>query len=284
MSEQNVDDSKAKEQMRVAWDDTAEGWKRWWPTFERAAQVVNDRLVELGGVHTGNRVLDIATGSGEPALTAARAVGPSGKVVAVDMSPGMLAIARERVAAAGLRNVELVESDAESLTLDRNSFDAVLCRWGLMFMPDLDNLMHRLHHALKPDGRLATAVWSFADKVPMLAMARDAIRRITGIVPPPNAPDPMKLADPTILEKALAAAGFREVTIEPLIATFEFPSAEAFADFRSQIGGTRAAISKMPAEVARQVREAVVTAARQYARADGVVRLKNEAICFRAIR
>ena len=115
MSDQNPDDLKIKGQQKAAWDDSAEGWKRWWPTFERAAQMVNDRLVELAGVRAGNRVLDIATGSGEPALTAARAVGQSGRVVAVDMSPGMLAIARERIDAAGLTNVELVESDAESL-------------------------------------------------------------------------------------------------------------------------------------------------------------------------
>lgn len=192
MSDQTPDDLKMKSQQKAAWNDTAEGWKRWWPTFERAAQIVNDRLVELAGVRAGSRVLDIATGSGEPALTAARAVGQSGRVVAVDMSPEMLAIARERIDAAGLRNVELVESDAEALKLDANSFDAALCRWGLMFMPDLDGLVRGLHRALKPDGRFATAVWSVADKVPMCGLARDAIRRITGIVPPPNAPDPTR--------------------------------------------------------------------------------------------
>lgn len=284
MSDQMADNSKMKTQMKAAWDDTAEGWKRWWPTFERASQVVNDRLVELAQVRAGARVLDIATGSGEPALTAARAVGTSGKVVAVDMSPAMLAIARERAAAAALHNVELVESDAESLKLDANSFDAVLCRWGLMFMPDLDGLLRGLYRALKPGGRLATAVWSVADKVPMCGLARDAIRRITGIVPPPNAPDPTKLADTSILERALAGAGFREVKFERLIVTFEFQSADAFADFRGQIGGTRATLSNMPADVARQVREAVVTSARQYAAADGVVRLANETICFSARR
>ncbi|HZC45414.1 MAG TPA: methyltransferase domain-containing protein, partial [Candidatus Acidoferrum sp.] len=124
MSDQNPDDLKMKGQQKAAWDDSADGWKRWWPTFERAAQVVNDRLVELAAVRDGNRVLDIATGSGEPALTAARVVGSSGRVVAVDMSPGMLAIARERIDAAGLNNVELIESDAESLRLDPHSFDA----------------------------------------------------------------------------------------------------------------------------------------------------------------
>ncbi len=282
MSDQNPEALKIKGQQKTAWDDSAEGWKRWWPTFERAAQIVNDRLVELAGVRAGNRVLDIATGSGEPALTCARAVGPSGRVVAVDMSPGMLAIARERIDAAGLTNVDLVESDAESLRLDPHSFDAALCRWGLMFMPDLDGVVRAMHRALKPGGRFATAVWSQADKVPMCALARDAIRRITGIVPPPNALEPMRLADPTILERALAAAGFHDVTIERLIVTFEFPSADAFADFRAQIGGTRATLSKMPPDVARNVREAVVASAREFADDAGSVRLVNETICFGA--
>lgn len=282
MTDQNPEDLKIKGQQKAAWNDSAEGWKRWWPTFERAAQTVNDRLVELANVHPGNRVLDIATGSGEPALTAARAVGQAGRVVAVDMSPGMLAIARERVDAAGLKNVELVESDAEALKLDPHSFDAVLCRWGLMFMPDLDGVVRAMHRALKPGGRIATAVWSVADKVPMCGLARDAIQRITGITPPPGAPNPTKLADTSILERALSAANFRDVTIERLIVTFDFPSPDAFADFRGQIGGTRAMLSKMPADVARQVRDAVVASAREYATAAGVVRLSNETICFSA--
>ena len=282
MSDQSLDDLKIKGQQKAAWDDSAEGWKRWWPTFERAAQVVNDRLVDLAAVRAGNRVLDIATGSGEPALTAARAVGQSGRVLAVDMSPGMLAIARERIDAAGLTNVDLVESDAESMSLDPHSFDAALCRWGLMFMPDLDGVVRAMHRTLKPGGHFATAVWSVADKVPMLGLARDAIQRITGITPPPNAPGPMKLADTSILERALAAAGFRDVTIERLIVTFEFPSPDAFADFRGQIGGTRATLSKMPADVARQVRDAIVTSSREFATDAGVVRLNNETICFSA--
>src|SRR5271154_1687080 len=101
MSDQNPDDLKIKSQQKAAWDDSAEGWKRWWPAFERAARTANDRLGELAFVPAGPRLLDIATGSGEPALTAARAVGQSGRIVAVDMSPGMLAIARDRIDAAG---------------------------------------------------------------------------------------------------------------------------------------------------------------------------------------
>jgi SAM-dependent methyltransferase len=194
----------------------------------------------------------------------------------------MLAIARERVDAAGLRNVELIESDAESLSLEAHSFDAALCRWGLMFMPDVDGAVRAMHRALKPGGRFATAVWATADKAPLCGLARDAIRRITGITPPPNAPDPTNLADTSILEHAMAAARFHDVTIERLTVTFEFPSPEGFADFRSQVGGTRAMLARMPAEVARQVRDAVETSAREYLGAGGVVRLSNETICFSA--
>src|SRR5258708_36943014 len=113
MAAQNPDSAKMKNEQKLAWDDSADGWKQWWPTFERAAQRVNERLVELSGARAGNRVLDIATGSGEPALTAARVVGAAGHVGAVDMSAGMLKKARERIDAAGLRNVELVASDSE---------------------------------------------------------------------------------------------------------------------------------------------------------------------------
>jgi SAM-dependent methyltransferase len=194
----------------------------------------------------------------------------------------MLKIARERVDAAGLGNVELVESDAESLKLDDHSLDAVLCRWGLMFMPDVDGLLNRLHRALKADGRIATAVWSSADKVPICSLARDAIRQITGITPPPNAPDPLKLADPSILERALKGAGFRDVGIERMTVTFEFASADQFADFRSEIGGTRAALAARTPEVRAQLRDAMVSSARAHAGADGVVRLSNETILFAA--
>ena len=282
MADQNPENLKVKQEQKLAWDDSAQGWKRWWPTFERAAQVVNDRLVELAGVRAGQRVLDIATGSGEPALTAARVVGQSGRVIAVDMSAGMLALAHERIDSADLRNVELVESDAEALVLDDHSFDAVLCRWGLMFMPDLDGVLGKLHRALKQEGRIGAAVWSSADKVPMCALARDSIRRITGIIPPPNAPDPLKLADPTILDRALVRAGFRDVSIERLTVTFQFASPEEFADFRSAIGGTRATFVSRTEEIRRQIREAMVASARAHAGADGVVRLDNEAICFAA--
>ena len=96
MSAKDQPVSQLKQQQRVDWDAAAAGWKRWWTTFEHAAQHISDRLVELAAVRPGYRVADLATGIGEPAITAARRAGTAGRVVAIDQSPGMLAVARER--------------------------------------------------------------------------------------------------------------------------------------------------------------------------------------------
>ena len=144
MSTQPFDPAEYKAGQRQEWGAAADGWRRQWETIERFSQPVSDRLVELTRIRPGHRVLDVATGIGEPAVTAARAVGPSGSVVATDQAPEMLAIARERIAALGLRNIEFHEMDAEALDLPEESFNALLCRWGLMFLPNLDSLVKSL--------------------------------------------------------------------------------------------------------------------------------------------
>jgi enediyne biosynthesis protein CalE5 len=283
MSEQPTDSEKLKREQREAWNDAAAGWQKWWPTFERAAQRVSDRIVELAGIKPGDRVLDIATGNGEPAVTAARKVGAPGHVVGVDQSPGMLRIARERAAAIGLTNVEFIESDAEQLALQERTFDAIICRWGLMFMPDLAATIKRLHALTKPTGGFATAVWSTRDKVPLISAGADVIRKIANLPPPPaGALEPCRLADTSILQSALEAAGYRGVHIEPLMVRFEFESVEIAVRFRSEVASARGLLDKLDAATRERARDAMLQTARSFAGADGIVRLDNEAILFGA--
>ncbi len=283
MPESTPDPTSLKRDQRAMWDETAAGWNKWWPVFERAAQTVSDRLVALAGVRPGARVLDIATGNGEPAVTAARAAGASGHVVAVDQSPGMLAIARERAKALGLANLQFLESDAESMNLPAASFDACVCRWGLMFMPDLTGTLRTVHRALKPGAGFATAVWNSGEKVPMISLASDAVREIAGIKPPPpGALEPTRLADTSILKAALEAAGFRSIAIEPRIVTFDFASPEEFIAFRSEVGRAQAMMAKLEPEVRARVRAAIGEASKKFQGADGRVRLPSETICFSA--
>src|ERR671918_2822412 len=123
-----------KAQQRQMWDNAAAGWQNWWKTIERGAQKVSDKIVELAEIKSGEKVLDIATGIGEPAITAARKVMPNGKVIAIDISPQMLEIAKTRAASLGLDGImEFRESDGEKIDLPNQTarFDAVLSRFGL---------------------------------------------------------------------------------------------------------------------------------------------------------
>src|ERR1019366_579702 len=138
MSEQTPDAGRVRREQREFWNHAAPGWKQMWTELDRAAHHVSDRLLELARSKVGDRVLDIATGSGEPGIIAARKVGERGLVIATDQSPAMLDLTRERAASLGLSNLKFVEADAKSLTLDERDFDAALCRWGLMFVPDLE--------------------------------------------------------------------------------------------------------------------------------------------------
>jgi enediyne biosynthesis protein CalE5 len=116
-------------QQRANWNAISVGWESWQDWFESAAFAVTERLVQLAGLRPGQRVLDVGSGIGEPALTAARVVGPSGRVVGVDLAPDMVARARRR--ADGTGNVQFIEGDVETLDLPGTAFDAVLSRWGL---------------------------------------------------------------------------------------------------------------------------------------------------------
>src|SRR5919108_2095768 len=140
---------------RQQWDSAATGWRKWSELIDRVASAVSDRLVELAGVEPGSRVLDVAAGYGEPSLSAARKAGPEGGVVATDISAEMLAFGRERAAAAGLENIEFVESAAISLRFPEGSFDAAVSRWGIIFEPDGEGTAARVRSFLRPGGRMA---------------------------------------------------------------------------------------------------------------------------------
>ncbi len=286
MGNQTVDFDKLKSEQKRDWDSAAAGWKKWWPVLERAAQPVSDRLVDLAGIGAGARVLDVATGSGEPAITAARRVLPGGFVIAVDQSPAMLMVARERANALGISNVTFHESDGELLSIEQTDFNAVLCRWGLMFMPDIDRALSGFSRRLISGGRIALAVWAGADKVPMISIGAEAVRRLANLPPPsPGALEPLRLSDPTVVKRALEQAGFHDITIERMPVTFEFDSAEDFTQMREDVApGFRALLDRQPSQLRRQITAAVTEAASRFVQSDGRLRVTNEAILFAAQR
>lgn len=286
MTEPSLDSAQYKASQKESWSNVAAGWKKWWQTMEHCAKPASERLVELAQIRPGHKVLDVATGIGEPAVTAARKVGPTGRVIATDQATQMLAIARERAAALGLTNVEFHEIDAEALDFPGEHFDAILSRWGLMFLPNLPEALSRMHRQLKRGGRLATAVWGPPPKAPFISLAINTVRQQLQLPPPPPGMlGPFSLADVTILERALAQAGFSDIRSEPLSLLFEWASAEDYTRFQQDIAAPIIAmVAKEPPERQAEVWRAIAEAAKQYAGADGLVRIAGETILVSARR
>jgi len=285
MSTVPSDPDQWKARQRQEWDTVAAGWRAWWPAFERSLQVLNDHLIALAHIEAGQRVLDIATGIGEPAVTAARRVGPGGQVVAVDQSPQMLAIARERAAALGLRNMRVLELDAEQLHLLEAPFDAALCRWGLMYLPDLVSALQRLRRLLPPGGRVAAAVWPAPSQVPMLRLPREVISQYIEVpAPPPGTPGLFSLSDAGRLEQAFTRAGFSEVRSESLQLMLELGSAADYVQFMRAISPSlNALLASQSTDQQERIWQGVEeTVHERYRRADGTVGLPGETICLAA--
>ncbi len=280
MGDTHVDSAGFKTQQREQWSNVAQGWRKRWAAFERWAQPLSDRMMELAHVAPGQRVLDVATGIGEPAMTAARRVGPSGSVVAIDQAPQMLAMARERMQEAGIRNVEFVEGDAEAVTLPLESFDAVVCRWGLMFLLEPVSALARFRSSLVPGGWCAAAIWGPPERVPLISLPFSVLSRRMGQPPSlKSGPSPFALSDPARLEQVLREAGFAQVQSEPFTVTFAFASmgellghlAEVSAPIRMIMA---TASPEDQAEFWKQLAEAAVA----FTDADGMIRLSNACV------
>ncbi len=280
MTTQPFDPAQFKNTQRQEWDAVAAGWRKWWEIIESGAQQVSDRLLELAEVQPGHRVLDVATGIGEPAVSAARRVGATGHVVATDQSPQMLAIAQERATALGLKHVEFKIMDAEALDFPENTFDAVLCRWGLMFLPDLAAALSGVWRSLTPGGRLATCVWDVPPKTPILSLAMGVIQNMFQLPPPPpGMPNPFSLADAAALEQAFTSAGFADVRSERMTMTVEFASATAYTDFLRDIAPPiRGLLANQPEERQAEAWQAISNTAGRFSAEDGTVRMPNETI------
>jgi SAM-dependent methyltransferase len=228
-----MDPMDLKSAQRASWDSASAGWEAWQAAFESGAAVVTARLLDLAGVRPGQRVLDVATGQGEPALSAARVVGATGRVVGVDFSPAMIEVARRR--AQGRGNVDFIEADMESLRQPDGSFDVVLSRFGLMFAADHAGVLRALARVLVPGGVLAAAVWG-PPATHVLSFGPAALSERLGMsAPPPGAPGPFSMSDPRQVEQELRTAGFTDVSVSDGVVPFRFASVEDYLRFTREL-------------------------------------------------
>jgi SAM-dependent methyltransferase len=282
------------------WDEVA---ARWWTQRDRmeaATAPVSERLVALARLAPGMRVLDVATGLGEPARTAARQIAsqaashdasqaaPGGLVVATDTSLGMLRRAAERAQADGVPCLAFAAADGTRPAFRGAAFDAVLCRFGLMALgPDPDALaasLAGLRALLRPGGRLAAAVWGPPEAVPSIAVPLTAARRVAGFAPPrAGERGPFRLGEPDAVPAALRAAGFHEVETADVTVRHRFEDVAACVDYcRATSGPIAALLREVPDLDPEAVWDAVAKALAPLAGPGGAVAMDNRAVCHAA--
>lgn len=235
-----------KETTRQQWEDAAPAWHRWGPTLERWLGPATDRMLELAGVRAGSRVLDVAAGAGGQSIAAARRSGPSGAVVATDISPKILEFASVAATEAG-QTITTVEADGEHLDqFPDGSFDAVISRLGLIYLPDQPGAVRGVRRVLREGGRFAAVVYAGADRNEFFSIPVSIIRdRAQLPAPQPGQPGPFSMGDPERLSDLLAANGFTDVRVESVAAPLRLASAvecvlferESFGALHQMLGG-----------------------------------------------
>ena len=269
-----------REGQREQWNKAATGWDKWSEMIDRGTAHISERMVELAGVEPGSRVLDVAAGYGEPSLTAARVAGPQGGVVSTDISAEMLDFGRKHAAAAGIENIEFVESDAAGLDFSEGSFDAALSRFGIIFEPDAEEAAGRVRGFLKPGGRMVIASWGTPEEAPFLSIPmRTAIERLDAEPPPPDTPGPLSRPTEEAIGGLLEGGGFSDVEVERTDVTMDWDSAEEFTTFVKEIAPPiRAIIDPHPPDVQEETWAAITEAVRERASDDGTLSLTSVAL------
>jgi ubiquinone/menaquinone biosynthesis C-methylase UbiE len=228
---------------------TLEKWgvkrSEWWSAGQARRQqtygAATEMMLELASIQPGSRVLDVAAGTGDQTLMAARRVGPTGNVLATDSSASMLKAVAEASRNEGLTNVETRVMNAENLALDADSFDAVICRNALMLFPNPAKALTEMRRVVKPNGKLAAIVMSALKKNPYHGIVYNTAYRI-GNIPLPIAGEPWMyaLGEAEVLENLYSTAGFLDVSVRAVSTTRHFPSAsDVIRTMRNSAGDTR---------------------------------------------
>jgi SAM-dependent methyltransferase len=207
-----------REHLREEWtgDKTVAGWRKWHAQIAAFTRGVTEAILEAAQLRPGLRVLDLASGVGDPALSIAAQVGPSGRVTATDLGPGMISLAEELARKKGIANIEFREANAELLPFADASYDVLTCRFGIMFFPDLAKALRECFRVLIPGGRVAFVAWGIKEQPFFGTTAGILLKHVPAPPPPPDpdGPSMFMFGERGRLRRALEAAGFSNVREE----------------------------------------------------------------------
>ena len=249
------------------WNDNATAWREHSATIRTMFAPLTAAMIEEAGIAARQSVLDVAGGPGEPSLTIAEIVGPTGSVMYTDAVAGMVAAAEEEAKRRGLTNVRFRQCLADSLPFADNSFDAAVCRLGVMFFPDVVAGLREMLRVIKPQGAICFAVWGAADRNPFTQVVTKVMSNYVETPPAdPDAPGAFRFAERGKLARLLEEAGAASVRERELNFRLEAPlSTAGYWQLRAATSGTlREKLATLSADVVGKISAEVQDAATEY--------------------
>lgn len=253
-----------REQQRKTWDRFSHGWKKWDELVLDWMAPVSEAMIRHANLADDSRVLDVAAGTGEPGLTAAAQV-PHGSVTATDLSERMLAVAEQSARERGLDNYETEVCEAGDIPFEDARFDAILCRFGFMFFPDIDAGLREFTRVAKPGARICAAVWSEPEKNPWAMKIMGIIAQHVELPPsPPGSPGLFRCAPAGMMRTAFAQAGLRDIDESEVLLTMVHKGPEQYWDFMTDVAApVVAGLAQADMTTQKKIRDEVVDFARQ---------------------
>ncbi len=247
-----------RKQQKESWNKFSPGWKKWDNLTMDFLQPMGQAIIASIKPAGNDMILDIAAGTGEPGLTIASMLN-GGKVVITDLAEDMLVIANENATSRGIRNIETITCDVCDLPFADNSFDAVSCRFGFMFFPDMQLAANEILRVLKPGGRIATSVWNVPEKNFWVTSIMGTINKNMELPqPPPGAPGMFRCCKPGLMRSVFENAGFKNIDEQEVQSKLKAGTVDTFWNMMTEVGAPIvAALSKADDDLRQKIKNEV---------------------------
>jgi ubiquinone/menaquinone biosynthesis C-methylase UbiE len=268
--------TNATDRVRKDWDSQANEWYEHRETLLAASRPIHDWIVQHLDPREGQRVLEIAAGPGDTGFLVAPRLG-TGRLTSTDLSPSMVDAARKRGAELGIANADYRVVDAQKMDLTDESFDAAICRWGFMLMPDPAAALRETRRVLRPGGRLVFAVFTGPEKNPFASLPARILIEM-GHLPAPTSewrPGILALADRARVQSLIDSAGFVSPEIESVGMTWTFAGVDEYWTFLIDLTALGPLIRSLPDDARSRFRATLNERLSAFSRNDEIV-LRSE--------